>query len=101
MSNLDNRFATTERLLDRYVAGAKPGDFTQAEREELRMELMKSPHYRNPNSWQHEKLSKDVQDLFRLDSGADLMYGGGVPHIPEVDGAVDPADGKSESLFRS
>lgn len=93
-----NRFSAADKLVDRYVAGAKPSEFTAAERVELREALMRSPHYTNARSPHHERLSLDVRDLFRVDAGADLLDAGlGTVATP----APDATQTAGESLFKS
>lgn len=75
-SRLANRYSAVERLITRYVAGAKPTDFTAAERAQLREELISQPEYRNPRHPHHEKLSQDVRDLFLADDGGELKEAG-------------------------
>jgi hypothetical protein len=96
-----NRYGSEQRLLARFENGARPADFTPAERVQLREALVRSEHYRNPRSPHHEKLSADVRDLFRLDAGADLMDAGlGTTFSPSGnDQAQNP--GQADSLFRS
>lgn len=96
--DLQNRFSAADKLIDRYVAGAKPSDFSPSERKELREALMRSPHYSNPRSAQHERLSADVRDLFMADAGGELKDAG----LGTVAGpAVDPQQQQGDSLFSS
>jgi len=98
MSDPTNRYAAAEKLVFRFETGAKPSDFTPEERVQLREALMRSPHYRDPRSPHHDKLSHDVRDLFRADAGGDLKDAG----LGTVAGpSPEAAQTQGESLFRS
>jgi len=95
---LQNRFGGADRLVDRYVAGAKPTEFNAAERQQLREALMRADAYRNPRHPHHERLSMDVADLFAADPGAQFKDAGlGTVAAP----SPEAAQTQGQSLFRS